>query len=118
MRGQWSIISTQRRPTNVIHHSDQGCQGEFNRSSQRFKTEVLYGEATGLDDDADRAAGDAVTGPTTGATRCGAVESVKSFEEACRALEAAIADHRFATGTTTCSIEPSNVLLSLSRFDG
>jgi hypothetical protein len=26
----------QRRPWGVIHHSDQGCQGEFNRSSQHL----------------------------------------------------------------------------------
>ena len=27
----------QRRPSDVIHHSDHGCQGGFNRSSQHFK---------------------------------------------------------------------------------
>jgi putative transposase len=26
----------QRRPEGVIHHSDQGCQGEFNRSLQHL----------------------------------------------------------------------------------
>ncbi|MGF6781807.1 transposase InsO family protein [Paraburkholderia sp. GAS334] len=26
----------QRRPEHVIHHSDQGCQGGFNRSSQHL----------------------------------------------------------------------------------
>jgi putative transposase len=26
----------QRRPASVIHHSDQGSQGELNRSSQHF----------------------------------------------------------------------------------
>ena len=25
----------QRRPKDVVHHSDQGCQGGFKRSSQR-----------------------------------------------------------------------------------
>ena len=35
-----------RRPRQVIHHSDQGCQGGFNWSSQHLTTEVLYGKAT------------------------------------------------------------------------
>jgi putative transposase len=29
-----NMAVAQRRPTSVIHHSDQGCQGEFQRSSQ------------------------------------------------------------------------------------
>jgi putative transposase len=29
-----NMAVAQRRPTTVIHHSDQGCQGGFNRSSQ------------------------------------------------------------------------------------
>jgi hypothetical protein len=62
----------QRRPTQVIHHSDQGCQGEFNWSSQHLTPEVLYGKATWVDNDADRPAGDVVAGPTAGAARCGA----------------------------------------------
>jgi putative transposase len=62
----------QRRPTQVIHHSDQGCQGGFNWSSQHLTTEVLYGKATWVDSDADRPAGDVVAGPTAGAARCGA----------------------------------------------
>jgi putative transposase len=31
-----NMALTQRRPTNVIHHSDQGCQGAFNWSSQHL----------------------------------------------------------------------------------
>ena len=31
----------QRRPEQVVHHSDQGTQGGFNRSSQHLKKEVL-----------------------------------------------------------------------------
>lgn len=31
-----NMALTQRRPTNVIHHSDQGCQLRFKRSSQRL----------------------------------------------------------------------------------
>jgi putative transposase len=67
-----NMALAQRRPANVIHHSDQGCQGGFNWSSQHLTTEVLYGKATWVDGDADGAAGDAVAGPTAGAARCGA----------------------------------------------
>jgi putative transposase len=31
----------QRRPEGVIHHSDQGCQGEFNWSSQQSLIQVM-----------------------------------------------------------------------------
>ena len=31
-----NMAVAQRRPTAVIHHSDQGCQGEFKRSSQHL----------------------------------------------------------------------------------
>ena len=67
-----NMAVSQRRPTNVIHHSDQGCQGEFNRSSQHLKTEVLYGKTTGVDGDVDGTAGDALAGPATDTARCGA----------------------------------------------
>ncbi len=56
----------------VIFHSDRGCQGGFNWSSQHLNTEVLYGKATWVDGDADRAAGDAIAGQAAGAARCGA----------------------------------------------
>jgi putative transposase len=56
----------------LVHHSDRGVQGGFNRSSQHLKTEVLYGKAIWTDGNADGAAGDAVAGPTAGAARCGA----------------------------------------------
>jgi len=67
-----NMAVTRRRPTNVIHHSDQGCQGGLNRSSQHLKTEVLYGKATWVDGDADGAAGDAIAAATAGAAGCGA----------------------------------------------
>jgi putative transposase len=35
-----NMAVTQRRPTNVIHHSDQGCQGGFNWSSQHLVERV------------------------------------------------------------------------------
>src|SRR5438552_15252942 len=56
----------------VIFHSDRGCQGEFNWSSQHLTAEVLYGKATWVDGDTHRAARDAIAGPTAGAARCGA----------------------------------------------
>jgi hypothetical protein len=31
-----NMAVAQRRPTTVIHHSDQGCQGGFMRSSQHL----------------------------------------------------------------------------------
>ncbi len=50
---------TQRRPTtDVIHHSDQGCQGEFKRSSQH----LIRG---GCDDDTEAAFGAGRTRQTT-----------------------------------------------------
>ena len=36
----------QRRPQGVVHHSDKGSQGEFNRSSQHFDREGLRWEQT------------------------------------------------------------------------
>ena len=63
---------TRRRPFSVIHHSDQGCQGEFNWSLQHLNTEVLYGQATWVDGQDDGPADDAVAGSTIGAARCGA----------------------------------------------
>jgi hypothetical protein len=67
-----NMAIAQRRPTAVIHHSDQGCQGGFNWSSQHLTTEVLYGKATWVDNAADRPAGNVVAGPTPGAARRGA----------------------------------------------
>ena len=51
----------------LVHHSDRGSQGEFNRSSQHLEMEVLNGTTPWVDGDADRAGGDAVAGPTAGA---------------------------------------------------
>jgi putative transposase len=48
----------QRRPTDVIHHSDQGCLGGFDRSSQH-RTE------RGCDDDTNKAFGTGRTSETT-----------------------------------------------------
>jgi putative transposase len=56
-----------RRPDpGVIHHSDQGSQGEFNRSSQRLIEEGCDGQAEGVGVGPDGAAGDAVAGAAAG----------------------------------------------------
>ena len=39
-----NMALAQRRPTEVIHHSDQGCQGGFDWSSQRLDYEELRWE--------------------------------------------------------------------------
>jgi hypothetical protein len=63
----------QRAPRpGLLHHSDRGSQGGFNRSSQHLEREVFYGTTLWVDGDVDGAAGDAVAGPTAGAARCGA----------------------------------------------
>jgi putative transposase len=56
-----------RRPDRgLIHHSDQGCQGGFNRSSQRSMKEGCDGQAEGVGVAADGAVGDAVAGASAG----------------------------------------------------
>jgi len=56
-----------RRPApGLIHHSDQGCQGEFNWSSQHLNEEGCDGQAEGLGVGSDGAAGDAVAGASAG----------------------------------------------------
>ena len=56
-----------RRPEpGLIHHSDQGCQGGFNWSSQRSMKEGCDGQAEGLGVAADGAAGDAFAGAAAG----------------------------------------------------
>src|SRR5215213_1487569 len=48
----------------LIHHSDAGSQGGFNRSSQHLDRGGADGATGGVDDDGDGAAGDAVAGAT------------------------------------------------------
>jgi putative transposase len=56
-----------RRPDRgLIHHSDQGCQGGFNWSSQRSMKEGCDGQAEGMGVGDDGAAGDAVAGAAVG----------------------------------------------------
>ena len=52
-----------RRPEpGLIHHSDQGCQGGFKRSSQHSIERGCDGQAEGVGSESDRAAGGAFAG--------------------------------------------------------
>jgi putative transposase len=56
-----------RRPDpGLVHHSDQGCQGEFQRSSQRLILEGCDGKGEGVDDGGDGPAVDALAGAAAG----------------------------------------------------
>ena len=48
------------RPRAVLHHSDQGSQGEFNRSSQHLYRGGVYGTTRGVDAEVNRARSDAL----------------------------------------------------------
>ncbi len=63
-----------RRPDpGLIHHSDQGSQGEFHRSSQRLSEEGCDGQASGVDEGVDGQGADEVAGKAVAASGCGAV---------------------------------------------
>lgn len=51
-----------RRPESVIHHSDQGSQGGFNRSSQHLQPGGVYGATRGMDEAIDGKRCDALSG--------------------------------------------------------
>ena len=57
----WARVGS---PDQLIHHSDRGSQGGFNRSSQHLDRGGADGATGGVDDDGDRAAGDALAGAT------------------------------------------------------
>jgi putative transposase len=49
------------RPQGVLHHSDQGSQGGFNRSSQHlYRGRGVYGTTGGMDAEIDRSRNDAL----------------------------------------------------------
>jgi putative transposase len=52
----------QRKPKGVIHHSDQGSQGEFNWSSQHLQLGGVYGATRRMDEAIDRERRDALSG--------------------------------------------------------
>ena len=58
-----------RRPESVIHHSDQGSQGGFNRSSQHLQPGGVYGAARRMDEAIDRERRHALSGGTCASAR-------------------------------------------------
>ena len=56
-----NMAITTRRPESVIHHSDQGSQGVFNRSSQHFNHGGVYGAIRRLDAEVNGARCNALT---------------------------------------------------------
>ena len=69
----------QRRPDAVIHQSDQGCQGGFNRSSQRLNGEELRWEHRHVDGQTVR---DVAALPSPGRPTAGRRENRQRFWEA------------------------------------
>ena len=57
-----------RQPTRgeTVVHSDRGSQGGFKWSSQRLEVRSRDGKATGVGDEGNRKAADAVSRPSTG----------------------------------------------------
>lgn len=58
---------------DAVFHSDRGCQGEFNRSSQHLGYGGVDGPASRLDEDVDGQGGDEVAGGAGTAARGRAV---------------------------------------------
>jgi putative transposase len=58
-----------RRPESVIHHSDQGSQGGFNRSSQHLQPGDLYGATRRMDEAFDRERRHALSGSSCASAR-------------------------------------------------
>jgi putative transposase len=63
------MAAAQRRVTHVVHHSDQGSQGGFNRSSQHLQPRGVYGATRRMDEASDRAGGDALSWGSFAPTR-------------------------------------------------
>ena len=57
--------------SNLVHHSDRGVQGGFNRSSQHLDVEVRDEQTAWMDSHADWKAGDAIAGTSASSSRCG-----------------------------------------------
>ena len=62
----------QRKPDGVIHHSDQGSQGGFNRSSQYLQSWRCYGKTRGVDAEVNGARGNAIARCSFASARGGA----------------------------------------------
>jgi uncharacterized membrane protein YgcG len=68
-------LSRRRHGADVqlVHHSDRGTQGGFNRCSQHLIERRCDGQACWVDDGVDGQGGDEVAGEAVVASRCGAV---------------------------------------------
>ena len=49
------------KPSSLMHHSDQGSQGGFNRSSQHLQQGGVYGKTSGMDEAVHGPVGDEVS---------------------------------------------------------
>ena len=67
----------------VIHHTDCGMQGEFNRSSQHLHQGGGHGTTTGMDQDGDRQGSDAFAGASATAAR-GRARVLETDRHGCR----------------------------------
>jgi transposase InsO family protein len=64
-----TMAVTRRRPApGLIHHSDQGSQGGFTRSSQHLEARSCDGQAGWVDEGADGSFGDEVAGQAVAST--------------------------------------------------
>src|SRR6266487_6630009 len=59
-------VTRHRPPAGLVHHSDRGSQGGFNRSSQHLDQEVAHGTGEGLGSSCDGAGADAIAGASAG----------------------------------------------------
>jgi len=64
-----NAVAARNPEADVIFHSDRGCQGGFNWSSQHLESEVWDGQASGVDEGADGQVGDEVAGGAVASTR-------------------------------------------------
>jgi hypothetical protein len=67
-----AALLTRRPPSGVIFHSDRGCQGGFNCSSQHLDLGGVDGQAGRLDEGLDGPLADEVAGEAFAAAGCGA----------------------------------------------
>ena len=72
VRQRHHIGHTEWTATGLVHHSDAGSQGEFNRSSQHLEQEVRVGTNRSVDGDSDGQAVDALAGHAADPARSGA----------------------------------------------
>jgi putative transposase len=64
-----NMALTQRKPQDVIHHSDQGGQSGFNRSTQHLQPGGVYGTTRRMDEEFDWQRRDAVSRRTIASAR-------------------------------------------------